>query len=98
MKTLQLHVSMSRYCFSISKTLQESDCLLLMFSVIQTGETINDSCITPEFNTNQCIFYPVKEEERELLLGATQTSRGSLTPEGSSVQTELQSADPALCE
>ncbi|XP_034467608.1 uncharacterized protein LOC117777144 [Hippoglossus hippoglossus] len=68
--------------------------------LIQTGETINDSCITPEFNTNQCIFYPVKEEERELLLGATQTSRGSLTPEGSSVahQTELQSADPALYE
>ncbi|XP_060938065.1 uncharacterized protein LOC133014814 [Limanda limanda] len=68
--------------------------------LIQTRETINDSCITPEFNPNQCIFYPVKEEERELLLGATQTSRGSSTPEGSSVahQTELQSADPALYE
>ncbi|XP_053289385.1 uncharacterized protein LOC128450011 [Pleuronectes platessa] len=68
--------------------------------LIQTGETINDSCITPEFNPKQCIFYPVKEEERELLLGATQTSRGSITPEGSSVahQTELQSPDPALYE
>ncbi|XP_069392999.1 zinc finger protein 576, tandem duplicate 1 isoform X1 [Paralichthys olivaceus] len=68
--------------------------------LIQTEETTNNSRITPEFNTNQCIFYPVKEEERELLLGATQTSRGSLTPEGSSVahQTEHQSSDAALYE
>lgn len=38
-----------------------------------------DCRVTPEFNTNQCIFYPVKEEEREVLLGAAQINNGNLT-------------------
>ncbi|XP_071326730.1 zinc finger protein 576, tandem duplicate 1 isoform X2 [Trachinotus anak] len=63
--------------------------------LMESGETTSDCRITPEFNTNQCIFYPVKEEEREVLLGDTQTCRGSLMPEGYGVahQTEPQTAD-----
>uniref|UniRef100_A0A3B3YZW4 C2H2-type domain-containing protein n=1 Tax=Poecilia mexicana TaxID=48701 RepID=A0A3B3YZW4_9TELE len=65
------------------------------FSVTEDGETTRDSSVTPDFNSNQCIFYPVKEEEREVLLGATQTITESSTPEGSvNVNpTEYQSAD-----
>ncbi|XP_022063117.2 uncharacterized protein LOC110960255 [Acanthochromis polyacanthus] len=63
--------------------------------LVDSEETTRDSRITPEFNTNQCIFYPVKEEEREVLLGAPQTSRGSSTPEepGDANQTEHQTPD-----
>lgn len=70
------------------------------FAVTDNGEKTGDCFITPEFNTNQCIFYPVKEEEREVLLGTGQTNRGSLTPEGSSDahQTEHQTVDGAFCE
>lgn len=72
----------------------------LVFSVMESVETTRDCCITPEFNTNQCIFYPVKEEEREVLLGATHTSRGSLSPEGSGAthQLDCQTADHTLRE
>ncbi|GLD63489.1 uncharacterized protein AKAME5_001510700 [Lates japonicus] len=68
--------------------------------LMESEETTRDCCITPEFNTNQCIFYPVKEEEREVLLGATHTSRGSLSPEGSSAthQLDCQTADHTLHE
>uniref|UniRef100_A0A3P8TRK1 C2H2-type domain-containing protein n=1 Tax=Amphiprion percula TaxID=161767 RepID=A0A3P8TRK1_AMPPE len=71
------------------------DDLVFGLSVMDSEETTRDSRITPEFNTNQCIFYPVKEEEREVLLGAPQTSRGSSTPEesGDANQTEHQTAD-----
>lgn len=77
----------------------DSNVFGLVFSAMQSGET-SDCCITPEFNTNQCIFYPVKEEEREVLLGATQTSRQSLDHEvsGAAHQTELQCADSVSCE
>ncbi|XP_054478242.1 uncharacterized protein LOC129110106 [Anoplopoma fimbria] len=64
--------------------------------LMESGETTRDEgCITPEFNTNQCIFYPVKEEEREVLLGAVQTNSGNLTTGASSdaQQTELQETD-----
>ncbi|CAK6976199.1 uncharacterized protein LOC121905269 [Scomber scombrus] len=60
---------------------------------------IGDTCrVTPDFNANQCIFYPVKEEEREVLLGAAQTNNGSLTTEASTdaQQTEDQTADCIL--
>uniref|UniRef100_A0A3Q1GE88 Uncharacterized LOC110960255 n=1 Tax=Acanthochromis polyacanthus TaxID=80966 RepID=A0A3Q1GE88_9TELE len=71
------------------------DDLVFGLSVVDSEETTRDSRITPEFNTNQCIFYPVKEEEREVLLGAPQTSRGSSTPEepGDANQTEHQTPD-----
>ncbi|XP_034409451.1 uncharacterized protein LOC117745317 isoform X2 [Cyclopterus lumpus] len=62
----------------------------------ESGETTRDEgCITPEFNANQCIFYPVKEEEREVLLGAVQTSSGNLTTGESSdaPQTEHHETD-----
>ena len=64
---------------------------------MEIGETC---CVTPDFNANQCIFYPVKEEEREVLLGATQTNNGSLTTEASTdaQQTEDQTADCILRE
>lgn len=73
---------------------------IFAFAVMESGETTGDCCISPDFNTNQCIFYPVKEEEREVLLGTGQTNRGSLTPEGSSDdhQTEHQTVDSTLCE
>ncbi|KAK9513576.1 hypothetical protein VZT92_027100 [Zoarces viviparus] len=64
--------------------------------LMESGETTRDeSYITPEFNTNQCIFYPVKEEEREVLLGAVQTNGGNLTTGASSEaqQTEHQETD-----
>uniref|UniRef100_A0A3B4XW92 Uncharacterized LOC111664964 n=1 Tax=Seriola lalandi dorsalis TaxID=1841481 RepID=A0A3B4XW92_SERLL len=79
---------------------QMSHAFGLLFSVMESVDTISDCYVTPEFNTNQCIFYPVKEEEREVLLGDTQISRGSLTPEGSCAehQTEPQTADSTLSE
>ncbi|XP_029307268.1 zinc finger protein 576, tandem duplicate 1 [Cottoperca gobio] len=62
--------------------------------------TIDEGCVTPEFNTNQCIFYPVKEEEREIQLGAAQINSGNLTTGASSdaQQTEQQETDSNLNE
>ncbi|XP_037836330.1 uncharacterized protein LOC108245979 isoform X2 [Kryptolebias marmoratus] len=57
--------------------------------LIESAET-RDCRVTPEFNSNQCIFYPVKEEEREVLLG---TSRGRSTPEGSDNPTQAANCD-----
>lgn len=57
-----------------------------VFSVTENPETTRDCSIA----SNQCIFYPVKEEEREVLLG---TSTGSSTPEGSD-----NTAQAANCE
>ncbi|XP_034731245.1 uncharacterized protein LOC117946885 isoform X2 [Etheostoma cragini] len=57
--------------------------------------TRKEGCVTPEFYTSQCIFYPVKEEEREVLLGAVQTNSGDLitgTPSDAQ-QTKHQAAD-----
>lgn len=73
-------------------------CVLL--TVMESAETTRDCRVTPEFNTSQCIFYPVKEEEREVLLGASQTNSGDLTTETSSnaLQTELQATDSNLGE
>nr|XP_020464133.1 uncharacterized protein LOC109964885 isoform X1 [Monopterus albus] len=61
--------------------------------LMESGDTSRD-CLTPGFNTNHCIFYPVKEEEREVLLGPAQTNRGILTPEAH--QTEHQTAASTL--
>ncbi|XP_020511873.2 uncharacterized protein [Labrus bergylta] len=62
--------------------------------VMNRGET-RDGHVTPEFSTNQCIFYPVKEEEREVLVGAAQTNNEDLSTGSSSEtqQTELQATD-----
>ncbi|KAM4568068.1 zinc finger protein 576, tandem duplicate 1 [Fundulus diaphanus] len=61
----------------------------------ENGETTKDCRLPPDFNSSQCIFYPVKVEEREVLLGASQTSTGSSTPEGSgnAEPSDLQNAD-----
>ncbi|KAK5601567.1 hypothetical protein CRENBAI_023943 [Crenichthys baileyi] len=61
----------------------------------ENEETMKVCRVTPDFNSNQCIFYPVKEEVREVLLEATTTSTGSSTPEGSgnANPTDHQSAD-----
>ncbi|KAL7393506.1 hypothetical protein ABVT39_011789 [Epinephelus coioides] len=66
--------------------------------LMESGETASDCRITPEFNTNQCIFYPVKEEEREVLLGAAQANSGNLTTGASSdaQQTEHQATGSHL--
>ncbi|XP_068425767.1 uncharacterized protein [Clinocottus analis] len=67
--------------------------------LMESEETTRDeSCITPEFNPNQCIFYPVKEEEREVLLGAVQTCSGNLTTGASSdaQQIEHQETDHSI--
>ncbi|XP_074510110.1 zinc finger protein 576, tandem duplicate 1 isoform X1 [Sebastes fasciatus] len=65
--------------------------------LMESGETtMDEGCVTPEFNTNQCIFYPVKEEEREVLLGAVQTNSGSLTTDAP--QTEHTATDSNLNE
>uniref|UniRef100_A0A3B5PY14 Uncharacterized LOC111608166 n=1 Tax=Xiphophorus maculatus TaxID=8083 RepID=A0A3B5PY14_XIPMA len=65
------------------------------FSVTEDGDLTKDVSVTPDFNSNQCVFYPVKEEEREVLLGATQTITESSTPEGSANAnpSDYQSAD-----
>ncbi|XP_042346599.1 uncharacterized protein LOC121946192 [Plectropomus leopardus] len=52
--------------------------------LMESGEIASDCCITPEFNTNQCIFYPVKEEDREVLVGAAPTNSGNLSTGASS--------------
>ncbi|XP_030013856.1 zinc finger protein 576, tandem duplicate 1 isoform X2 [Sphaeramia orbicularis] len=61
------------------------------------GET-TDCSVAPDFNTNQCIFYPVKEEEREVLLGAAQanTGCGSSGDSSSTHHTEHQTPDSNL--
>ncbi|XP_073342330.1 zinc finger protein 576, tandem duplicate 1 isoform X2 [Pagrus major] len=67
---------------------------------IESGETTRDCHVTPEFNTSQCIFYPVKEEEREVLLGAAQTNSGDLTTGTSTdaMQTEHQATESNLAD
>lgn len=70
------------------------DIFCVLLTVMERAET------TPEVNTSQCIFYPVKEEEREVLLGASRTNSGDLTTGTSSnaLQTELQATDSNLGE
>uniref|UniRef100_A0A3B4FCX6 Uncharacterized LOC102194173 n=1 Tax=Pundamilia nyererei TaxID=303518 RepID=A0A3B4FCX6_9CICH len=67
-------------------------CSLICILAVEVGERTMDCCILPEFNTSQCIFYPIKEEEREVLVESAGTSRN---PEGSgdANQTESQTAD-----
>ncbi|KAM8735618.1 zinc finger protein 576, tandem duplicate 1 isoform 3-T4 [Acanthopagrus schlegelii] len=68
--------------------------------LIESGETTSDCHVSPEFNTSQCIFYPVKEEEREVLLGAAQTNSGDLTTGTSTdaMQTEHQATECDLAD
>ncbi|XP_036929840.1 uncharacterized protein LOC119005878 isoform X3 [Acanthopagrus latus] len=68
--------------------------------LIESGETTSDCHVSPEFNTSQCIFYPVKEEEREVLLGAAQTNSGDLTTGTSTdaMQTEHQVTECDLAD
>lgn len=67
---------------------------------METAESTRDCRVTPEYNTSQCIFYPVKEEAAEVLLGASQTKRGDLSTETSTnaLQTDHQAADNILGE
>uniref|UniRef100_A0A669EHA0 C2H2-type domain-containing protein n=1 Tax=Oreochromis niloticus TaxID=8128 RepID=A0A669EHA0_ORENI len=78
---------------TLGKTLcHVKSCSLICILAVEVGERTTDCCILPEFNTSQCIFYPVKEEEREVLVESAGTSRN---PEGShdANQTESQTAD-----
>ncbi|XP_076016958.1 zinc finger protein 576, tandem duplicate 1 isoform X2 [Genypterus blacodes] len=61
--------------------------------LMEIGENTTDSNMVADFNANQCVFYPVKEEEREVLLGATPSN--TLLPDGisSDAQIGLQSND-----
>ncbi|XP_053744288.1 uncharacterized protein LOC128772171 isoform X2 [Synchiropus splendidus] len=38
-------------------------------SAVEAEDTNNDCSVAAETSANQCIFYPVKQEEREILLG-----------------------------
>ncbi|XP_041649912.1 uncharacterized protein LOC121513945 isoform X2 [Cheilinus undulatus] len=62
---------------------------------LNSVDTTRDCHTTPEFNANQCIFYPVKQEEREVLLGAAQTDNEDLSTSlsGDAQQTEHQTTD-----
>uniref|UniRef100_A0A8C4FA84 Zinc finger protein 576, tandem duplicate 1 n=1 Tax=Dicentrarchus labrax TaxID=13489 RepID=A0A8C4FA84_DICLA len=73
----------------------EIDVFGFLLSVMESVETTRHCRVTPEFNTDQCIFYPVKEEEREVLLGDAQTNNGNLTKATSSdvLQTEHIATD-----
>lgn len=67
--------------------------------VIESGETTSDCHVTSEFSTSQCIFYPVKEEEREVLLGAAQTNSDLTTGTSTdAMQTEHQTTECNLGE
>lgn len=48
--------------------------MFILFAVMESADTTKDCGITPELSTSQCIFYPVKEEEKEVLLCGTQSS------------------------
>uniref|UniRef100_A0A3B5K3G8 C2H2-type domain-containing protein n=1 Tax=Takifugu rubripes TaxID=31033 RepID=A0A3B5K3G8_TAKRU len=42
--------------------------------IVEHVDLGQDCPLTPDFHTSTCIFYPVKEEEREVLLGPSHTS------------------------
>lgn len=54
---------------------------------MEIGENTTDSNMVADFNANQCIFYPVKEEEREVLLGASPSN--SVPPDGMSSDAQI---------
>uniref|UniRef100_A0A1A8UF59 Zinc finger n=1 Tax=Nothobranchius furzeri TaxID=105023 RepID=A0A1A8UF59_NOTFU len=62
--------------------------------LIESMETTSSCRLTPELNSNQCIFFPVKEEEREVLLGSFRASRGSSTPDRSSNLNQTADCEP----
>ncbi|XP_051261469.1 uncharacterized protein LOC127366520 [Dicentrarchus labrax] len=73
--------------------------------LMESVETTRHCRVTPEFNTDQCIFYPVKEEEREVLLGDAQTNNGNLTKATSSdvlqtehIATDLNEGSPSVTD
>ncbi|KAM9723891.1 zinc finger protein 576, tandem duplicate 1 isoform 2-T2 [Menidia menidia] len=45
--------------------------------LMETDDATGDCRVTPEFNSSQCIFYPVKEEEKEVMLETTQLNRST---------------------
>ncbi|XP_034031015.1 uncharacterized protein LOC117514593 [Thalassophryne amazonica] len=60
--------------------------------IVDSEETTQESTVTSDYNSNQCIFYPVKEEEREHLLGTSHNNCGSsATGTSSDGHTEHQS-------
>lgn len=62
---------------------------------MESAETTKDCGIAPELSTSQCIFYPVKEEEHEVLLCGPQ-SASEKTGTGIShnnMHTDLQEMD-----
>lgn len=67
---------------------------------MEGAESTGDCCVIPDFSSSQCIFYPVKEEEREVLLGASQTNGENSNTGASSnaLQTEIETADSNLGE
>lgn len=67
---------------------------------MEGAESTRDCCVIPDISSSQCIFYPVKEEEREVLLGPSQTNSENSNTGASSnaLQTELETADSNLGE
>ncbi|KAM4633808.1 zinc finger protein 576, tandem duplicate 1 [Polymixia lowei] len=71
--------------------------------VTEVGAGTRASSVAPDFNSKHCIFYPVKEEEREVLVGATHRDNNVLTLGESSdarlgQKTECQPASSCLYE
>lgn len=82
---------MMPYCGD-NRILNPSGCLCFLNAATESVETTKDCGVTPELNTGQCIFYPVKEEEREVLLSGPQSSRenADMGTSHNDTQTDLQ--------
>lgn len=70
--------------------------LFILSAVMESAEMTKDCNLrTPELSTNQCIFYPVKEEENEVLLCGPQSSSDNTGTEifHNNMQANLQEKD-----
>ncbi|CAJ1061594.1 uncharacterized protein LOC117822775 [Xyrichtys novacula] len=96
--SLVLNEAQATESSSIRWNVEPADVVNTSSSIINSEGTARDSHNTPEFNSNQCIFYPVKEEEKEVLVGVAQSNSESLTTGSfnSVQQTEHQGTDSTL--
>ncbi|XP_028325939.1 zinc finger protein 576, tandem duplicate 1 [Gouania willdenowi] len=63
---------------------------------MESPEITRESRITPEFSSSQCIFYPVKVEEREMQVEVTHAHKGRVNPEASPDPNQVEHHN-ALC-
>lgn len=62
-------------------------------AVVENIDLGRDCGLSPDINSSTCIFYPVKEEEREVPLAASQTGSSTETSRSSLLQTEHHAAN-----